>query len=66
MNSICADFEKKTKDKNYIFSKGIDFIMSFFNFESKINNNFLSQSIKFILKNKSVNKFFTKFADNGL
>ncbi len=64
--SICLDFEKKTKHKNYLFSNGIDFIYEFFNFESKINNNFLSKSVQFFGKKKVVNKFFTKFADNGL
>ena len=38
--SVCADFQKQTKDKNYIFSKGIDSIYELFHFESKINNNF--------------------------
>ena len=64
--SVCADFQKKTKDKNYIFSKGIDSIYELFNFESKIKNNLLSYSIKTLLKNKSINKFFIKFADNGI
>jgi len=64
--SICSDFEKNTKDKNYLFSNGIDLIYEFFNFESKINNNTLSKSLKFLGKNKVVNKFFTKFADTGM
>ena len=44
--SVCADFQKQTKDKNYIFSKGIDSIYELFHFESKINNNFLSHQLK--------------------
>ena len=36
-NSICHEFEKNIKDKNYIFSTGIDWIYELFNFESKIN-----------------------------
>ena len=39
-NSVCADFEKKTRHKNYIFSQGIDFVYEFFKFETKIQNNF--------------------------
>ena len=64
--SICLDFEKNTKYKNYLFSNGIDFIYEFFNFESKINNNTLSKSIKLLGKNKIVNNFFKKFADSGV
>ena len=64
--SICSEFEKKTKDKNYLFLNGIDFIYEFFNFENKLNTNSLSKSIKFFGKNKIINNLFTKFADNGL
>ena len=64
--SICSEFEKKTKDKNYLFLNGIDFIYEFFNFENKLNTNSLSKSLKFLGKNKIINDFFTKFADNGL
>ncbi len=64
--SFCYEFEKKTKNKNFIFSSGIDFIYEFFKIESKINNNVLSKSIKALGKNKIVNNFFTKFADNGI
>ena len=64
--SICSDFEKKTKNNNYFFSQGIDLIYEFFNFENKIDNSTLRKSIKFFGKNKIINNFFTKFADNGL
>ena len=64
--SICHDFEKKIKHKNYVFSYGIDFIYEFFNFERKINNNALSKSVQFLGKNSLINKFFTKIADTGL
>ena len=64
--SICIDFEKKTKHKNYIFSNGIDFIHEFFNFERKMNNKILSKSIGMLNKNKSLKLFLMKFADNGL
>ena len=65
-NSICLDFEKKVKHKNYLFSNGIDFVYEFFNLESKMKNNFLSKSVKFIDQNKYVKKIFTKFADSGI
>ena len=64
--SICSDFEKSTKNKNYLFSNGIDFIYEFFNFENKINNNTLSKSVKFLGKNKTINKVFANIADNGI
>ena len=64
--SICFDFEKKTKSKNYLFSNGIDLIYEFFNLESKINNNVLRKSVKFIGKNNNLNKIFMKIADKGL
>ena len=64
--SICVDFEKNNKDKNYLFSNGIDLIYEFFNFENKIDSYVLSKSLKFLGKNKIINNFFKKFADNGL
>ncbi len=65
-SSVCTDFEKKIKHKNYIFSSGIDFIYEFFKLESRIDSTFLSETIKFFGKNKYTNKFFTKLADTGL
>ena len=65
-NSICSEFEKQNKHKNYIFSNGIDLIYEFFNFENKINSNILSKSIKLFVNNKISNKFFTKVADKGI
>ncbi len=64
-NSICSDFEKNSKNKNYLFSTGIDFIYELFNFNSKTNNNSLSKAVKFFGKNKVINKFITQVADNG-
>ncbi len=65
-NSVCLNFEKKMRHKNYIFSNGIDFIHEFFKIESKIKNNNLSKIVQFFGKNKSLNKVFTKFANDGL
>ena len=65
-SSICIDFQKKTKDKNYLFSQGIDLIYELFNLESKTKNKLLSKSINFVGKNKTLNSFFKKFADDGL
>ena len=64
-NSICKDFEKKIKHKNYIFLNSIDFVYEFFNFESRINNGLLSKSVKVFGRNMIVNKFFQNLADKG-
>lgn len=64
--SICVEFQKETKVKNYIFSSGIDFIYEFFNFESRVKSKFLNRSINLVGKNKSLNNLFKKFADIGL
>ena len=65
-NSICEDFQNITKHKNYLFSSGIDFIYEFFNFESKMNNNIISKSVKLIGKNKFLNRSFKNIANKGL
>ena len=65
-SSICVDFEKNTRSKNFLFSSGVDFIYEFFNLENKLKNNSLSKVVRFLGKNKSTNKFFTKLADNGI
>ncbi len=65
-NSICKEFEKKTRHKNYLFSSGVDFIYEFFNLESRIKNPILSKSVQFIGKNRYANKFFSKLADDGI
>ena len=64
--SICLDFEKNTKNRNYLFSNGIDLIYEFFNYENKINNNTFNKYVKLIGQNQILNKIFTKFADDGL
>ncbi len=64
--SVNAQFEKKIKHKNYIFTSGVDLIYEFFNLERKLNNNILSKSLKFLGKNSSINKMFIKIADKGI
>ena len=65
-SSVCFEFENKNKHKNHIFSNGIDIIHEFFNLENRINSNILSKSIKFFANNKISNKYFIKFADEGI
>ncbi len=65
-SSVNCEFEKNLKHKNYIFSKSIDFLQEYFNFERKLNNNFLSKSVKLLGKNRFINKLFAKVADEGI
>ena len=65
-NSVNKEFEKNMKHKNYLFSNGIDFIYEFFNFERKLNNKILSQSVKLLGRNTYLNKIFTQIADKGV
>ncbi len=65
-SSIFYEFEKKTKHRNFIFSQGIDLIYNFFDQERKIKGQFISQSLKYLGKNKYFKEIFTKFADEGL
>ena len=64
-NSVSNQFEKNIKHKNYLFSNGIDLIYELFNFERRYNNNFISKSVQLFGRNRSLNKFFTKVADQG-
>ncbi len=65
-SSVCMEFEKKTKHKNYLFSNSVDFLYEFFNFERKIKSKILSKTIKFLGEQKFTNKIFTNLADNGI
>jgi 2-octaprenyl-6-methoxyphenol hydroxylase len=64
--TILNDFEKQTKNKNFIFSNGIDFIYEFFNIEKKIKNKIVTKILKIIGKNKYFSNFLIKFADKGI
>ncbi len=64
--SVCIEFQNKTKTGNFVFSEGIDFIYEYFNSENKIKNNLIDMSIKHIGKNKYMNDYFKKIADEGL
>ena len=65
-SSICIDFEKNVRHKNYIFSNSIDFVYEFFNFENKIDTKIFTKSLKFIGNNEIMKKFFIKVADKGI
>ena len=63
---ILRDFEKLTRNKNFIFSSGIDFIYEFFNIEKKIKNKNITKILKTIGKNKNFTNLLIKFADRGI
>ena len=65
-SSVNQEFQNKTKHRNFIFSNGIDFIYEFFNYEGKIKNNFLVNSLKYMGSKNSINNMLKKIADNGL
>ena len=64
-NSICKKFQKKSKDKNFIFSSGIDWVYELFNLENKINSNIKKNTFNVVGSNKYVNLLIPKFADHG-
>ncbi len=64
--SLCQEFQKKSKDKNYIFSSGIDLIYEIFNLQSNLDSELFNNSIKMIGNNKFFNTFFKKFANVGI
>ena len=64
--SILADFEKETKNKNFLFSNSVDFIYELFNFDKKIKSRGFNNILKTIGKNKSLTNYFIKIADKGL
>ena len=52
-SSILSEFEKETKNKNFIFSNSIDFIYELFNFDKKIKNKNFNKILKIVGKNKN-------------
>ena len=65
-SQILNEFEKKTKNKNFLFSSGIDLIYETFSIDNKFENNNFNKFLKMIGKNKKLNKYFINVADKGL
>ena len=63
---ILNEFEEKTKNKNFLFSRSIDFIHEIFTFDKDINNKNFNNFLKVIGKNKNLTNYFIKLADKGL
>ena len=64
--SILNEFEKETKNKNFIFSNSVDFIYEVFNFDKKVRSKSFSNILKIVGKNKNLSEYFIKLADRGL
>ena len=65
-SSISSEFEKKTKNKNFLFSNSVDFIYEVFNFDKKTRSKSFNKILKTIGKNTSLTNYFIKLADKGL
>ena len=64
--SVFEEFENKVKHFNFIYSNSINFIQSFFQFDSKYKNNISNKIINLTSKNNFVKNFITKVADQGI
>ena len=60
------NLKKKTKDKNFVFSKAVGLIYEIFNFDKNVKNKNFSNILKNIGKNKNFNNYLIKLADSGL
>jgi len=65
-SSILNEFEKETKNKNFIFSNSVDFIYEVFNFDKKIRSKSFNKILKIVGKNKNLSGYLIKIADRGL
>ena len=63
---VMKEFEKKTKNKNFVFLTGIDFIYEFFNFDKKIKDKKFNKILQLIGKNKILMSSIIRFADKGM
>ena len=64
--AIFSDFEKKTKNKNFVFANSVDFIYEVFNFDKEIKSKNFIKILKIVGNNKKLINFFIKSADKGL
>ena len=64
-SSVYEEFERSTKHLNFFFSFGVDFIYEFFKFDNKYKNNYSNHLLKFVVRNKTINKLISNYADKG-
>jgi len=65
-SSVLSDFEKETKNKNFLFSHSVDFIYETFNLDNKTKSKGFNKILKTLGKNKNLTNYFIKLADRGL
>ena len=64
--SINCEFEKKVKHFNFIYSNSINLLHEFFKFDSFYQNDFSHKILNLMSKNKNINNFFIKAANEGI
>ncbi len=64
--SCLKEFENLTKPKNFIFSESINFIHDIFRIKKDFGDENINNLIKKIGKNKLINNFFIRVADQGI
>ena len=57
--------QDETKNKNFLFSKSVDFIYEVFNFDKEIKSRKFNEILKIVGRNTKINNFFIKIADKG-
>ena len=65
-SSILNEFEKETKNKNFLFSNSVDFIYEAFNFDKKIRSKNFNKILRIVGILSILSSFFIKLADRGL
>ena len=65
-SSILSDFEKVTKNKNFLFSSSVDFIYEIFILDKKNKSKSFNKILNIIGKNKNLTNYLIKLADKGL
>jgi len=64
--TINSEFEKKVKHFNFIYSNSINLLHDFFKFDSSYQNDFSHRILNLMSKNKNINNFFIKAANQGI
>ena len=63
---LYEEFENKTRNYNFIFSSGNDFIYEFFNYDNFFMRPFSKKLLNYLNNNKLFNEMVLKYADKGL
>ena len=63
---LYEEFENKTRNYNFIFSSGNEFIYEFFNYDNFFMRPFSKKLLNYLNNNKLFNEMVLKYADKGL